>query len=216
MLAHAGAGTPFAANYLPAWALLPNLGLDVLGTAILVGGPAASAAAKLIVAMIILTLFAGVLYLAHVLQGRVTLLTVALAGILVYSHILVWGFSNFLLGLGLAIGGVGFWIANRDRPRRQFGVSAVLGLVLLFVHAFAFAAWGLILAGIEVMQAVESRRVPAPPAGDPARPVALPGGRSGAAVSADADLGGGGRRDPGRGQSLGLCRTRKALRARGS
>ena len=161
MLAHAGAGTPFAANYLPAWALLPNLGLDVLGTAILWVVPPLLAA-KLIVALIILTLFAGVLYLAHALQGRVTLLTVSLAGILVYSHILVWGFSNFLLGLGLAIGGVGFWIANEDRPRRQLGISAVLGIVLLFIHAFAFAAWGLILAGIEVMQAVESRRVAAP------------------------------------------------------
>ena len=35
----------------------------------------------------------------------------------------------------------------------------MLALVLLFIHAFAFAAWGLILAGIEVMQAVESREL---------------------------------------------------------
>ena len=79
VLAHAGAGSSFAANYLPAWALLPNLGLDVLGTAILWVVPPLLAA-KLIVALIILTLFAGVLYLAHALQGRVTLLTVAWRG----------------------------------------------------------------------------------------------------------------------------------------
>ena len=81
VLAHAGAGTPFAANYLPAWALLPNLGLDVLGTAILWVVPPLLAA-KLIVAMIILTLFAGVLYLGHRLRVGMTLLTVSLAEIL--------------------------------------------------------------------------------------------------------------------------------------
>ena len=155
VLAHADAGTPFASNYRPAWTLLPNLGLDILGTGLLKVVPPL-AAAKLIAALIITVLYCSVLYLTRVLQGRLSILAIALAGILVYSHILVWGFSNFLLGLGLAIGGVGFWIANRDRPFRQLFVSAVFGLVLFFVHAFAFAAWGLILGSVELMFAIET------------------------------------------------------------
>ena len=155
VLAHADAGTPFASNYRPAWTLLPNLGLDILGTGLLKVVPPL-AAAKLIAALIITVLYCSVLYLTRVLQGRLSILAIALAGILVYSHILVWGFSNFLLGLGLAIGGVGFWIANRDRPFRQLFVSAAFGLVLFFVHAFAFAAWGLILGSVELMFAIET------------------------------------------------------------
>ena len=169
VLAHGDAGTPLASNYAPAWALLPNLGLDVLGLAILAIVPPL-AAAKLIAALIMLTLYAGVLYLAQVLHGRLPILSIALAGILVHSHILIWGFSNFLLGLGLAIGGVGFWIANRDRPRRQLAVSAVIAVVLLFVHAFAFATWGTILGTVELMFAAEAGQLRF-------RPLAIRGGR---------------------------------------
>ena len=153
-LAHAD-GSAFASNYRPAWHLLPNLGFDVLGTAILKVIPPL-AAARLIAGLIIVTLYAAVLALARVLHGRIPLLSIALAGILVYSHILVWGFANFLLGLGLAIGGVAFWIASRDRPRLQLAVSAAFGLVLIFVHAFAFAVWGLILGGVELMLAADA------------------------------------------------------------
>jgi hypothetical protein len=148
-------GSAFASNYQPDWHLLPNLGFDVLGTAIIAVIPPLLAA-RLIAGLIIVTLYASILALARVLHGRVPLISIALAGILVYSHILVWGFANFLLGLGLAVGGVAFWIASRDRPRRQLAVSAAFGLVLLFVHAFAFAVWGLILGAVELMLAADA------------------------------------------------------------
>lgn len=156
ILANAGAETQFASNYLPAWKLLPNLGLDVLGAAILAIVPALLAA-KLIAGLLILVLFTAVLYLAHALRGHIPLPSIFLAGILVYSHILVWGFSNFLLGLGLAIGGVAFWIRTRNRPGLQLCVSAVFGIILLFVHAFAFGIWGILLGCVELMLAIEAR-----------------------------------------------------------
>lgn len=158
VLAHAGATTELASNYHPAWKLLPNLGLDVLGTAILAVVPPLLAA-KLIAGLLILTLFAGTLWLAHALHGHIPLLSIALAGILVYSHILVWGFANFLLGLGLGLGGVAFWLRMQGRPGWQLGVSAVFGVILLFVHALAFATWGLLLGSVELMLAAQAGEI---------------------------------------------------------
>lgn len=155
ILAQSGQGSVFAENYAPAWKLLPNLGLDVIGTGVLSFLPPL-VAAKVIAALIMYAPFAGTLYLARVLHGHIPVLSVALAGILVFNNILVWGFANFLLGLGIAIGGVGYWIAASDKPGRQLGVSAVIGIVLLFVHALSFALWGLLLGAVELMLAIEA------------------------------------------------------------
>lgn len=141
--------------YESAWQLLPNLGLDIVGVSIMkVLHPLLGA--KLIAGLIIAAPFAGVLYLSHVLHGRITTLNVLLAGLVAYNHILIWGFSNFLLGLGVLLGATGYWIAAQDRPARQLLVTAVLGLLLFFIHGFAFALWGLILGMVELSLALRA------------------------------------------------------------
>ena len=77
-------------------------------------------------------------------------LSVLLAGLVAYNHILIWGFSNFLLGLGVLLGATGYWIATQDRPVRQLAVTACLGLILFFIHGLAFALWGLLLSMVEL------------------------------------------------------------------
>lgn len=148
ILADAGHDPWLAENYRSAWALLPNLGLDVLGTGLFALVPPL-VAARLLVLIVVAAPFAGALVLARVLQGRVTALSVALAGVLAHSFILGWGFANFLLGLGVALAALGLWLALERRPARQLLVAVPAGVVIFFIHGFVFALWGLLLAAVE-------------------------------------------------------------------
>jgi hypothetical protein len=147
-----------AASYEPAWRLLPNLGLDILGTGLtLVFDPLV--VAKLIVALVVGTLYTGILYLGFALHGRIPVLSALLAGIIAFHHILAWGFMNFCFGLGLMVWGLGLWIANDMRPLRQIAIALPFGVLLLFVHGVAFALWGLMLGMIELARLREERRL---------------------------------------------------------
>ncbi len=158
VLATGGSSEAIAASYRPAWALLPNLGLDILGAALLKIMPPL-AGGKLIAAMVAVAPFLGVLALARALGGRVEFHQLLLAAILIFSHIYVWGFSNFLFGFGLALGALALWIALEDRPSRQLGAAILLAPVLLIVHALAFAVFGLLLALVELAAAMAERRL---------------------------------------------------------
>lgn len=139
----------FLENYGANWQLLPNLGLDIIGVGLMSLLPPLIVG-KALIALILAAQFLGVVYLAKTLHGRVTPESAFLAGTLVYSHILVWGFANFLLGLGLALASVGLWISLRKRPVLQWATAAVIALLLLIVHGLAFAMWGLLLGAVEL------------------------------------------------------------------
>ncbi|UUV08676.1 hypothetical protein [Ruegeria sp. YS9] len=153
ILAKLPASAMLQQNYEAAWQLLPNLGLDILGTGIMHVLPPLLGA-KLIAGLIIAAPFAGILYLARVLHGQLSVLTVFLAGLVAYNHILIWGFSNFLLGLGVLLGAIGYWIATQDRPVRQLTVTMCIGVLLFFIHGLAFALWGLLLGAVELSLAL--------------------------------------------------------------
>lgn len=150
--------TPFLAdNYTPRWALLSNLGMDIIGTGVLRLLPPL-AAGKLLAALVLLAPVLGALYLAHAVQGRLTLFTCLLAGLLGFNHIFTWGFANFLLGMGLLLFGLGWWIRMQHRPWLQLGGAILIGAVLIIVHALAFGLWGLLLGCVELMIAVQAGR----------------------------------------------------------
>lgn len=157
ILADDGA-TPFLAeHYSPRWALLSNLGMDIIGTGVLKILPPL-AAGKLLAALVLLAPVLGALYLAHAVQGRITLFTCLLAAMLGFNHIFTWGFANFLLGLGLLLFGLGWWIRMATRPALQLGGAILIGAVLIIVHALAFGLWGLLLGCVELMLALAAGR----------------------------------------------------------
>lgn len=112
-----------ASNYQEKWKLLPNFGMDILGSGIVKIVPPLLAA-KILGGIIVIAPFVGALCLAYSLYGRITVFNVALSGILAYNFILGWGFANFLLGLGIALWGLGWWIAHPHQSRRQLAVTA--------------------------------------------------------------------------------------------
>jgi hypothetical protein len=148
VLSHLGEPV-FAANYASAWQLLPNLGLDLLATPLL-GAVAPLTAAKVIAAFLLLVQFSGVLFLHHALWRRFDPLPSALLVGLLYSMIMTWGFTNFLLGLGLVFWNLGLWLRLRDRLPLAMAVCGLGAIVIFFCHGFAFAVYGVLLGSFEV------------------------------------------------------------------
>ena len=136
-------------NYQAAWAVLPNIGLDVVGVGLMrLFSPLASA--HVIVLSIFATQYFGVLFFNRQLTGRISLLTAILAAPLLYSFIFTWGFANFLLGLGLVFWAAGAWVALRRRPWIACAVGVAFGVLIFLTHGVAFALYGLLVGALEL------------------------------------------------------------------
>lgn len=158
ILAHIDNVPALEANYTAAWQLLPNLGVDIMGATLMQFLPPLIVA-KLLAGLIIVTLFSGITLLGRIVQGRFSPLTMFLAGLAVYNNILIWGFANFLLGMGIGLHGLALWIALADRPLMRWALTLPLGVALFFVHGLAFAIWGLLLGAVELEIALRHTKV---------------------------------------------------------
>ncbi len=136
------------ADYQSHWAILPNVGLDVVGWLLFQFLPTKSVA-RVIVVMIFAVQYWGILYLNRAVSGRASLLVAVLSAPLFYSYILVWGFSNFLLGLGLVFWGAGFWVLKRERLKFATPLACLIALIIFLVHGLAFALYGLLVLCLE-------------------------------------------------------------------
>lgn len=148
VLSHIGDSTFLQANYTAHWTLLPNVGVDVLGTALLDFLPPLIAG-HLIIGFLMVLQYSGVLYFNRQLTGNTSPLVALLLLPFLYSYVLNWGFANFLLGLGLAFWGAGWWLAYRSRPGLAVPVSCIMALLIFFSHGIAFVMYGLMLIALE-------------------------------------------------------------------
>lgn len=137
------------ANYTPQWALLPNIGLDVIAAGLLKFVPA-TWLPHIIVGLIFLTMFGGVVAFNRALTGRASPLPALLVMPLLYSWILNWGFVNFLLGLGLVFAGAAAWLHLRDRTALRLAVAIPAAVLIFLCHGVAFALYGLLIAALEL------------------------------------------------------------------
>lgn len=149
VLSHLGSDPVLGESYESAWALLPNLGLDFLATPLLAAVPPL-AAAKLIIAILLLNQFFGALALNKALHGRLDPAAPLLLAALLHSYVLTWGFANFLLGLGLAFWNAALWLRLRERPSVAAAACGVVSVAIFFCHGLAFATYGLLVGGIEL------------------------------------------------------------------
>ena len=152
-------GMPDANPYYEvAWALYPNLAMDLLvpQMARLIS---VENATRLFLLLSQLLIVGGALVLERVVKGRVQLAGFA-ALMVLYCLPFTWGFVNFEFGLGVALWGIAAYmmVAERSLPLR-FVVNAVFVTALFTAHFFALGVYGATLGFYELWRA-HDRKVP--------------------------------------------------------
>jgi len=149
LLAHLPDSPTLQTYYATDWHPLPNLAMDAIVPILSRVIPLVSAG-KLFVLATFLLLAGGVAALHRVLAGRWTLWP-CLAFSLLYNRVFLWGFLNYLFGVGLALCAFAAWIALRERSAAtRMIVSAVFCLATYFSHLMAYGVLGLLIFGYEV------------------------------------------------------------------
>ena len=152
-------GTPDANPYYEvAWALYPNLAMDLLvpQMARLIS---VENATRLFLLLSQLLIVGGALGLERVVKGRVHLAGFA-ALMFLYCLPFSWGFVNFEFGLGLTLWGIAAYlmVAERAWPLR-FAVNAVFVAALFAAHFFSLGVYGATLGVYELWRA-HDRKAP--------------------------------------------------------
>ncbi len=133
--------------YAIAWQPLPNLAMDLTVPPLARWMPLAWAAKVYVLATLCL-ISGGAAVLHRVLYGRWSAWSL-LAFLLLYDHALLWGFLNYLFGIGVSLFALAAWIALRPRPWLRFQAGAIFALVLFFSHLLAFGLYGVMAMGYE-------------------------------------------------------------------
>jgi hypothetical protein len=142
------------------WRPLPNLAMDAVVPLLARIMPLAWAGKGFVLATFLL-LAGGTAVLHRTIFGRWSLWP-CLAFLLLYSRTLLWGFLNYLFGLGLGLVALAVWIvlSRRSMPVR-LALGTVSALAVFFAHLLAFGLFAVMVAGYELTLAWRRRAVPA-------------------------------------------------------
>lgn len=141
-------------HYEVAWAPVPNLGWDLWAVGV---GRVLSleATGRLFVAIATLLTLAGCFALNRAIVGRWTWAPILMFPFL-FNAGFTKGFLSFNLGIGLALLAIAWWISHdQTRPHRML-IASLLSVLLYLVHLYAFAIYGLFIAGWAIDRAIRA------------------------------------------------------------
>ncbi len=150
ILAHHDELPALQAFYEVRWGLIANIGSDAVIQAVhrATGLPLESIS-QVLVGLLSILLIPAVLVLNRALFGAWSYWPLASA-LLVFNHVLLYGFVNYVGGLTLAIFLAAAWVALHDRPLAVLVPGFGLGASVLFLfHLSAFAVYGLFVLSHE-------------------------------------------------------------------
>ncbi len=135
--------------YEPRWGIQPNLGMDILGAAILritdvyVGG-------KILLALSLFAPVMGVIAYHRIAFGRTSYWPLG-AGLVAYNGVFFLGFMNFLLSVGLALIAAAGWSALRERNLllMRIAAGALATTVIFFCHIIGVVLFALLIGAYE-------------------------------------------------------------------
>ena len=145
------------AFYALRWEPLPNLAQDLIVPP-LAGLMPLALAVKLFLVMVFGLIVGGAIWLNRVATGAWHVWPL-LTFLLLYNRIFLWGFVNYLFGIGVALGGIALWLALE--PRRSWLrmlVSSVVALFCYFSHIAALGFYALVIVGVEAGPALAELR----------------------------------------------------------
>ena len=140
------------AFYAIRWAPLPDLAADLV-VPLLARLMSLALAGKLFLVLIFAVIAGGTLWLNRIATGCWRLWPL-LAFLLLYDRILLWGFLNYLFGLGVALCGLALWLALEDKPWPRVIVSSIVALACFFSHIAALGVYALAIFGAELLPAL--------------------------------------------------------------
>jgi len=143
--------------YAVHWEALPNLAEDLIVPPLGRLMPLETAS-KLFVILTFGLIAGATAWLNRVATG-VWRLWPLLAFLLVYNRTFLWGFLNYLFGLGVALAGITAWLAlERARGWLRVFASSLFALASYLSHIAAFGAYALVILGIELGPALNEAR----------------------------------------------------------
>jgi hypothetical protein len=145
------------AFYAVRWGPLPNLAQDLIVPP-LTGVIPLDLASKLFLVMVFGLITGGATWLNRVATGAWRVWPL-LSFLLLYNRIFLWGFVNYLFGIGVALGGMALWLALE--PRRSWVrvlASSIVALLCYFSHIAALGFYALVILGVEARPAITELR----------------------------------------------------------
>lgn len=135
--------------YAPRWAIIPDLGTDLVLPPLLHVLPVHVAGRIVVACAVLLPVFGTVAYSRAVFGTRSLW---PLGSVLVaYNGTLLMGFLNFVVGIGLALLLAAVWIAWRERyPARVIALTTVGAAALFFCHLMSLVFCAILVGGNEL------------------------------------------------------------------
>lgn len=134
--------------YLPQWALIPNLAMDlvVAGLATIMS---LETAGKTFITLTLMLLSSGTIAL-HTALHKCLSAWPLIVFLILYNFMFLMGSMNFLFGLGMALWMLAAWIFLRRHPHwLRILIFCPLAVALYFAHLSAFGVYLLALLGYE-------------------------------------------------------------------
>jgi|HubBroStandDraft_4_1064222.scaffolds.fasta_scaffold00194_18 hypothetical protein len=139
------------------WAPLPNLAGDLIVPPLARVMPL-ELAGKLFLVAIFALMLGGAIWLNRIATGAWRLWPLLTAALL-YNRSFLWGFINYLFGLGIALCGAALWLQlETARAWIRVLASSLVALLCFFSHIAAFGVYALVILGLEVEPAISELR----------------------------------------------------------
>ena len=136
------------AFYAVRWAPLPNLAQDLIVPS-LAGLMPLDAASKLFLIMTFGLIASATIWLNRIVTG-VWSAWPLLTFLVLYNRTFLWGFLNYLFGIGVALGSIALWLAlERERTWFRVLTSSLAAMACYFSHIAAFGFYALVILGVE-------------------------------------------------------------------
>ena len=166
ILADAGRSPWLTQYYEIHWNILPNLAMDVVAPP-LIEFMSTENAGKVFIGLTFALLAGGVMTFHAALHRRWSPWPL-LAFFFLYNSVFLWGFLNYLFGLGLALFACALWMRLRERSAALvIPLFSLISTVLFFAHLFAFGVFAMVVLTYEVAQWWNHRRERMPDFGKP-------------------------------------------------
>jgi hypothetical protein len=141
------------------WQIVPNLMMDMIVPPMM-RVMNVYAAGQIFTIMTFALIISGALALNRALFRRWSAVPL-IACPLLYNYVFLIGVMNYLFGVGLALWGLAFWIALRERSVvLRLGVSVLFVLALFFCHLYALGVYGLGVLATQVWRLWDRRQEP--------------------------------------------------------